>query len=342
MGLKTIFDSIKQSPRLVLVMGILMVLLVNVIDRLTGPELSTSIFYLLPVGLVAWFVNRRFGLVFASASAFFWLITDLATNPTVSHPLIPFWNALVRFGFFVIVVWSLTSLRKTREKENELMAFVVHDLRAPLGNTITTLEMLQRESKAKPDAFSGELVDIALTSGRRMLILVNTILDLSRLEGGKMPVNAEAVNVVALFHKAEKQVGVMAVYKRITLVLKDTPGEVLVMADASLTERVLVNLLSNAIKFTPAEGQITFSAEKQPDNRVLIGIQDDGPGIPVELEKHVFSRYGQVVASQSGAHVGSGLGLTFCKLAIEAQDGRIWLEPTHGKGTLIQFVLPSG
>jgi signal transduction histidine kinase len=340
MTLKSVLALLKKSPRFVLAAAILLVLLVNFVDRLTGPELSTSIFYLLPVGLAAWFINRRFGLIFALASAIFWLTTDLATNLNPSHPLIPYWNASVRFGFFLIVVWALSSLRKTREKENEFMGFVVHDLRAPLGNTLTALELLQNEAEESPSQYSKELVEIALTSGRRMLILINTLLDISQLEGGKMPIEVEQVDVAALFTKSVKQVRIMADYKKISLVTAAMSGEILATADSRLTERVLINLLSNAIKFTPAGGQITFSAERQPANQILIGIHDNGPGIPIELEKHVFSRFGQVETPKSGANVGSGLGLTFCKLAVEAQDGRIWLEPNDGRGALIRFTLP--
>ena len=112
-------------------------------------------------------------------------------------------------------------------------------------------------------------------------------------------------------------------------------------ADPDLVERVLVNLMSNAIKFTPQNGHILLAAEQRPDNQVLIRIQDDGPGIPVELEKQVFSRFGQV-GGKNGNNVGSGLGLTFCKLALEAQNGRIWLEPSEDGGTHIHLTLPGG
>jgi signal transduction histidine kinase len=341
MAPRTILRSITQSPRLLLITAILLIVFVTIIDRITGPELSASIFYLLPVSLVAWFINRRFGLVFAVTGAIFWLLTDLATNPTGSHPLIPFWNALVRLGFFLIVVWSLTSLRRTREKENDLMSFVVHDLRAPLGNMLTALDLLQKEAEATKSENSIELVDISLTSGRRMLLLVNSLLDLARLEGGKMPVIKQPVALLDVFNKANNMVSIMAKYKNISIVYGEGVSQVSATADPNLTERVLVNLISNAIKFTPKDGHIYLSADLQPNKQVLIGIRDDGPSIPIEFEKQIFSRFGQLKGHKTDGNIGTGLGLAFCKLAVEAQNGRIWLEPNDGRGTLIHFTLPA-
>jgi signal transduction histidine kinase len=340
MFLNRYLSSITRSPRLLLVTAVLLLLVVNLLDIAAGSEISTSIFYLLPVGIVAWYINRRGGLLFALLGAIIWLITDVSTNLVVSHPLIPFWNALVRFGFFSLVVLSLSSLRKSREKGEELMAFVVHDLRAPLGNMLTALEMLQRETEKGSSGYVTELIDIALASGRRMLILVSSLLDLARLEGGKMPVKYQTVPITDLFQRATDHVMFMARQKEITIRQEVGVESLTVTVDPDLTERVLVNLLSNAVKFTPDSGSIYLSADLTSKEQVVIGVRDDGPGIPLQLEKQAFSRFGQVENQSRGTIAGSGLGLAFCKLAIEVQNGRIWLEPTPDKGTLIQFTLP--
>jgi signal transduction histidine kinase len=111
-----------------------------------------------------------------------------------------------------------------------------------------------------------------------------------------------------------------------------------VFADPSLTQRIVVNLLNNAIKFSPQGGVITLQAAHASEGTVTISVHDQGPGIPVAWQRRVFAKYGQVSGGKSG---GSGLGLTFCKLAVEAQDGRIWLESEAGNGTTLHFSLPA-
>ena len=103
---------------------------------------------------------------------------------------------------------------------------------------------------------------------------------------------------------------------------------------------MLINLLGNAIEFSPKNGTITVTAA--PNGQMLvIRICDEGPGIPLEWEKHVFRKFEQLTARQAGAATGTGLGLAFCKLAVEAQNGAIWLEnSTHERGTIICFSLP--
>ena len=312
--------------------------LVAAVDWFSGPDLSTSIFYLLPISLAAWFIDRRMGLAFSFVGAISWFATDYITNSDLTIWAIPFWNAVVRLGFFLIVVFSLATLRRTRERQEDLMAFVVHDLRAPLGNMLTALDMLQTKDAAEEqDSTWRDLINLGLSSGQRMLILVDSLLDLSRLESGKLKVQREVVLLADLFAESVAYVVLTAEFKQINITHLIEPTETAVLADPSLTQRVLVNLLNNAIKFSPQQGTIMLQATVADKNQVIISVHDEGPGIPVEWQRRVFAKYGQVSGGKSG---GSGLGLTFCKLAVEAQNGRIWLESESGRGTSLLFTLP--
>ena len=245
---------------------------------------------------------------------------------------------MVRLGFFLIVVFSLATLRRSRQRQEDLMAFVVHDLRAPLGNMLTALDMLQPGDAGEAEgSASGELVNLGLSSGRRMLILVDSLLDLSRLESGKLKVQREAVPIADLFAESIAQVVLTAEFKQVTIKQSVEPAETAVFADPSLTQRIVVNLLNNAIKFSPQQGTITLGATGH-NGEVLFTVRDEGEGIPAEWQQRVFAKYGQVSGGKSG---GSGLGLTFCKLAVEAQNGRIWLESESGRGTSLCFSLPA-
>jgi signal transduction histidine kinase len=171
----------KQSESSVKALGFVLIVLLGVIDYLTGPELSFSIFYLLPISLVAWLVGRRAGVVVSGAGATSWLIADLLARPTYSHPAIPFWNATVRLGFFLVVTYALSELKASTNRQEELGQFIVHDLRSPLANVITGLQTIQDIAGEKMDAVQRDLVERCMTSCNRMLTLINSLLDLPRL-----------------------------------------------------------------------------------------------------------------------------------------------------------------
>lgn len=326
----------KISKRnLILVCGVLLAL-ITAIDWLAGPDISTSIFYLLPISLVTWYISQRTGLIFSVTSAVVWFTTDYFTNPDQTFWVIAFWNAIVRLGFFLIVVFSLATLRRSRQRQEDLVAFVVHDLRAPLGNVLVALEMLQGEVD-EADCARHELTKVGLSSGQRMLNLVDSLLEWSKLENGQLKIDKDAVLVADLFAESVAQIVLTAEIKQVTIAERVEPPDLVVLADTSLTLRVLVNLLNNAIKFSPLGGIVTLEAKVGEEANVIITVHDQGMGIPADWQQRVFAKYGQVSSGKSG---GSGLGLAFCKLAIEAQDGRIWLDSEAGHGTLLSLALP--
>jgi signal transduction histidine kinase len=118
-------------------------------------------------------------------------------------------------------------------------------------------------------------------------------------------------------------------------------------ADTDLITRVLINLVGNAIKFTPSDGEIVIDVGRYQDDQhgpgdawVLFAVSDNGPGVPAEDQERIFSKFGQVESHKSQRAISTGLGLTFCKLAVEAHGGRIWVESAPGEGSSFRFVLP--
>ncbi len=123
------------------------------------------------------------------------------------------------------------------------------------------------------------------------------------------------------------------------MILDAPPAPVTVVADGDLLLRVIQNLLGNALKFTSSDGRIRLSIE--PDgNRVCVTVRDNGPGIPAEYQGRIFEKFGQIEARSNGKKYSTGLGLTFCKLAVEAHGGSIGVESEVGKGSTFWFVLP--
>lgn len=330
----------KWPNRTLFLFALLLIAFVGIIDAVTGPLLSTSIFYVLPIMLVAWLQGRQSGIVMAFIAAFVWLLTDLATGPSLRQ-LIPYWNAAVRLAFFLIIVWSLTNLKRAQQRQEELIEFVIHDLRSPLASVRTSFELLQDEVADLPSEVPARLVRVGMNSSNTMLILINSLLDLARLESGNMPVQTTRAAVEAMISSAFEQLQLLAERRNVELSTKAISTEPLfVLADFDLTQRVLVNLLSNAIKFSPPKGLVTVETRKEAGGNLIFAINDQGPGIPKKWQGQIFSKFMQTEGRLEGVAVGSGLGLTFCKLAIEAQKGSIWVEPNQEKGTSICFKLP--
>jgi signal transduction histidine kinase len=322
-------------------MGLVAILLLGAIDYLTGKEISFSIFYLLPITVTAWLAGKRVGVAMSVAGATIWFMADLLAGNIYSHPAIPYWNAGVRLGFFLIVTYSIAELRASRERQEELGQFIVHDLRSPLGNVMTGLQTLQMITGDTVDATQKDLVQAGLVSCNRMLTLINSLLDLARLESGQMRLQLSEVKVKELVESSLKQVTVWASRNHVSLDYHLELGVEEVYTDLELTIRILVNLLSNAIKFSKPES-VVFIRVTRSDTAVLtFSVIDHGRGIPKEWADKIFDKFVQVEShKKNGIMVGSGLGLTFCRQAVESLGGHIWLESIAAKGTTIAFTLP--
>jgi PAS domain S-box-containing protein len=238
----------------------------------------------------------------------------------------------------LVVLRDVTDARAVERLREDMTHTMVHDLRNPLGNISASLEALTGGmlGSLAPDQL--EVLDIAQSSAYRMVELVSAILDVSRLESGQMPVDRQVFSLAGLVVDMLQLQTTLAGEKNIRLE-SDVPVTLPpVWADPGLIERVLQNLVGNAIKFTPPDGVIRVSArveEKQRRPMLWVAVSDSGPGIPTEIAGQLFQKF--VTGRQSGR--GSGLGLAFCKLAVEAHGGRIWVESTPGHGATFKLTL---
>jgi signal transduction histidine kinase len=168
--------------------------------------------------------------------------------------------------------------------------------------------------------------------------LINAILDVNRLESGQMPLEREPVRFDITAAEVVEMEQVLTRDKRLTLENTVRPDLPLVSVDVELLRRVLQNLIGNAIKFTPAGGHIAIDAQVDPADPqyLVVSVKDDGLGIMPDLQARLFQKF--VSGRVRGR--GSGLGLAFCRLVVEAHGGRIWVESTPGSGAVFHFTLP--
>jgi signal transduction histidine kinase len=239
----------------------------------------------------------------------------------------------------LLVLRDVTEERVVEKMREDLTHTMVHDLRNPLTNIRMALELLNQVSASSGVAETqhAEVLHIALNSTARMLSLVNAILDVNRLESGQMPLVREPVPL----HDAVTEVNLMqmpqAMEKQLRLENAVPANLPVPHADAGLIRRVLQNLIGNAIKFTPDGGLVRVSAAAEAGGeRVIVTVCDTGPGLPPEIRANLFQKF------VTGRHRerGSGLGLAYCRLAIEAHGGRIWTSTEPGWGAIFNFTLP--
>jgi signal transduction histidine kinase len=220
------------------------------------------------------------------------------------------------------------------QAREEVLAIVSHDLRSPLNAVMLAASLLQTSDRIAPeDREELEIIDI---SAKRMQRLIEDLLDVTRLEGGKrLPIERAPLDIQTLFAEAYELFKSQAATSSITLQFH--PGDVPpVYADGHRVMQVLSNLIGNAMKFTPRGGMITFQAESQGSS-VMIGVADNGPGIPKENLGDIFNPYWQ---AKRTARLGAGLGLPIAKGIVESHGGRIWVQSEPGKGTKFFFTLP--
>jgi len=223
-------------------------------------------------------------------------------------------------------------LKKLSAMKDEFVSIVSHDLRSPISTILGFSKLLlpqleKAEIKTKP-------LDAIIRSSQRLLTLINDILDLARVEAGKLELSYSQVNINNLVQESFKAVEFNAKEKGIKLFY--LPGEepVTVDADNNKIYQVVNNLLINAIKFTPDDGSVTVRKLKDNDN-LVISVADTGVGIPLDKINLIFDKY-----EQSTTHEGSGLGLAICKNFIELHGGKIWVESKESEGADFKFQIP--
>ncbi|MEO5817105.1 MAG: ATP-binding protein [Gemmatimonadaceae bacterium] len=221
----------------------------------------------------------------------------------------------------------------TRARD-QMLGIVAHDLRNPLNTILMASELL--EEVLATDERKSRQVKMVRRAGKQMNHLIQDLLDVKRIENGRLAVEPRAVRAVALLNEAVEMLRSLATARGLELALEPSGELPMVKADAQRIHQVFSNLIGNAIKFTPKGGRISLSG-RQRGSDVHMGVTDTGPGIPAEQLPHVFGQFWQATGADRR---GIGLGLAIAKGIVEAHEGRIWVESTVGAGSSFYFTLP--
>ncbi|MEM7062182.1 MAG: PAS domain S-box protein [Cyanobacteria bacterium P01_B01_bin.77] len=221
--------------------------------------------------------------------------------------------------------------------KHEFVSLVSHELRTPLTSIHGALKLLTTGKLGQLAPQGQELLEIALSNTERLTRLINDVLDLERIESGRIKMIRIRCRVADLLNQAAQAMMSMAQTQGVTLQVMAV--DTYIYADPDHVEQTLTNLLSNAIKFSPRGETVLLKAIDQP-HQVLFKVIDHGRGIPEDKLETIFERFQQVDVSDTRNHGGTGLGLAICREIVQHHNGRIWVTSIHGQGSTFCFTLP--
>ncbi|GJM42208.1 MAG: hypothetical protein DHS20C20_24900 [Ardenticatenaceae bacterium] len=236
---------------------------------------------------------------------------------------------------------DITEQVELEQMREDLTAMLFHDLQSPLGNVISSLELLAYEIPAEAvNTPLYAMLDIARRSSRRLETLIRSLLDINRLEAGQPITEQSRVNMNVLVDEVHEIERPNFDQRRVQFV-NELPCELPhVFVEEDMIRRVLVNLINNALKYSSEDQVITVAGHLQPENdRLLVSVSDQGTGIPQKFRESIFEKFERITSKDSNAK-GLGLGLAFCRLAVEAHNGRIWVDDAPTGGARFNFTLP--
>jgi len=243
-------------------------------------------------------------------------------------------------ALFTAFLHDVSERRQVEAMKNEFIATVSHELRTPMTSIRASLSMLVEGGAGELPEDVRHLVNIAYQSSERLVRLVNDVLDIEKIEAGKMDFRSEELPVAPLLEEAFNAVRGSAAQRPVALERLGDGRGLTVRGDRDRLVQVLVNLLSNAIKYSPQFNSVTLACKAVPEG-VRLSVSDNGPGIPLEFRPRMFEKFGQADSSDTRLKGGTGLGLAICRAIVEEHGGTIGFETEEGRGTTFHVILPA-
>ncbi len=279
------------------------------------------------------------------SSGIFTIINSHGRQRFMNRRDVPVHSQNERVIGWLMVFEDVTEERELQQNREDLSNMIVHDLRGPLTAIKAGLALINAVAEGKMQPVIHQTVDTASRAVNKMLNLINSLLDISKMENGTMSLECEPKQLYGIAQSVVDSLTALANGMEVKLINQLSPDLPLVDVDADKIERVLFNLIDNAIKFTPSDGKVSIEAVYTPilndsgQAFLTVRVIDTGPGVPDDYKQRLFERYVQI-EGREGRRKGTGLGLTFCLLAVEAHAGKIWVEDNPYGGSVFSFTLP--
>jgi signal transduction histidine kinase len=236
------------------------------------------------------------------------------------------------------------SYRKLRELEkvrDDLMKMIVHDLKTPLTAVLAALEMVMDGDYGPIGAEQRRALGDAEAKAEDLLALIEDLLEVARIEETTLQLDLTMLAPAAFLHELVHEWALRFEQEHAEATVDVADDAPVFRADRSMLKRVFGNLIQNALTHSAERVRITLAARRESDDRILFTVSDNGPGIPREYHEVIFHKFERVKVPQMPRTRSSGLGLAFCKLAVEAHNGRIWVQSEEGRGSRFHLVLPA-
>lgn len=237
-----------------------------------------------------------------------------------------------------VIEENYKKLKELESLKDGLTHMIVHDLNNPLTVTSGNIELLKLYSKDNLSRNQRECLESALLAANELKRMIGDLLDVNKMEEGKIILNYEDFDLADTARQVVEQMKILAERDDKTLSLEDCDDNLHLEADKELVRRVIGNLIGNALKYTPDKGHVYVRASSADNDSLCISVRDTGSGIPQDYLNRVFDKFVRVESEK--VKTGRGLGLAFCKMAVEAHGGRIWVESEPGSGSNFKFLLP--
>ena len=234
---------------------------------------------------------------------------------------------------------DITQQRASERVRSEFTSTLSHELRTPLTSILGSLQLVQSGALGDLAAEQAELISVAERNGQRLLDLINEVLDIEKIESGRLALVPEPIALKGLLQESLRLNQGYADRFKVHLALVGEPPDVTVRADRKRLMQAMTNFLSNAAKFSPPDGTVEVSARLEGDG-VRVEVADRGPGIPEKFRSRIFGRFAQADLADSRIKGGTGLGLSISKRLVEMMQGRVGFEDRAGGGTTFFLALP--
>jgi signal transduction histidine kinase len=232
-------------------------------------------------------------------------------------------------------------LKALDQMKSDFVSHVSHELRTPLTAIKGAVDLMLREVAGPLTEKQIHYLTRIRSNAQHLAGLINDLLDLSKIESGKIEVKSSRVSLGGLVHEVVETLRPIAVEKAVALDATIPEPSIMVWADRDKINQVLMNLIGNAIMFTPAQGSVTVSASSEGNQRVQVSVSDTGPGVSRHEKEKIFDRFYQIAEVGGAKPKGTGLGLAICKALVELHGGRIWVESEPNRGSIFSFTLPA-
>jgi signal transduction histidine kinase len=230
-------------------------------------------------------------------------------------------------------------LKELDRMKSDFVSHVSHELRTPLTAIKGAVDLMLDEVVGPLTEKQIHYLTRVRSNTQHLASLINDLLDLAKIESGRIEVKSSRVSLGSLVHEVVEALRPVAAEKVIALETTLREPSILVWADWHKINQVLMNLIGNAIKFTPAQGRVTVSASSNGES-VQISVSDTGPGVPPDEREKIFAKFYQGAEANGANSKGTGLGLAIAKALVELHDGKIWIESEEGGGSTFSFTLP--